>query len=210
MWYSKIDNLIRAQRGVGSTLILAVCLLGAGAVLGISAKLFLSKPANDLTVTAQQQQPARETIDKSQPLPLPPGSGAWMIKLTTGGGITGSGVGDVIVTSAGDLFLDPPRHHGLPGKLWRNKLSAERLQGITRLVVSAKPDAWRARYVDPARPGGCGDDLIENTLALHRRRADGAEQVSTAFWYESCPTPFSKPSDLLQIYQAAYDFRGEL
>ena len=109
---------------------------------------------------------------------------AWRLKLTSSGGISGRGGGEVTITSRGEVVAGRPPAGGQLGPSCEGKLRPSRLRAIAQAVLSARPAAWRTRYVDPQNPDGCCDQFSYQ-LELELSSSAGARpQTYTTGWHE--------------------------
>jgi hypothetical protein len=83
----------------------------------------------------------------------------WKIEVTTSGGLTGGGAGDLTLASDGALTLIGP------ARRCTYRMSARELQAIDRLIAKSTPRDWRRAYIDQRNPSGCCD-MIRTTLTL--------------------------------------------
>jgi hypothetical protein len=127
-------------------------------------------------------------------LVVPADSNAWVISITTSGGYTGHGVGNIHITSRGEASVS--RVHPPP------VASAGNLSPLDAAVRKSTPDSWRACYLrDDATKEGPSDQ-VSYALILAIRR-DGQE-----YWFNtSWQTGSLLPQDLRNIYQTAWSIR---
>ncbi|HEX7155072.1 MAG TPA: hypothetical protein VF618_26590 [Thermoanaerobaculia bacterium] len=104
----------------------------------------------------------------------------WRVELTTSGGITGRGTGNVTVHSDRKLELT-----NMAGKSCTFEATEEELATFTRLVGAARPDKWEASYA----PENECCDRIEWTLTL-----DEAGKVGKTRWIDDPGKPL--PADV--------------
>jgi hypothetical protein len=123
------------------------------------------------------------------PIPLPAGDNAWAIQIVSSGGITGTGRGNVTLTSDGVLM-----RFGADGSCTR-KLPAETIQSLSKTVFAAiktnNSDGPLDRLICP--------DCIVTAMVVQRREAAGDEITLTAFWHDASEAKVAV--DLLNIYQ---------
>jgi hypothetical protein len=100
---------------------------------------------------------------------------AWQIEITTSGGFTGHGAGDLTTSADGRLVLRP-------GCALR--LTEKDLRDVGTLVEKAKPREWKASYVRPTNPNGCCD-MIRMTLTLTR----GGTRWTSTWFDDHLPLP---------------------
>lgn len=128
---------------------------------------------------------------------------AWRLKLTSSGGISGRGGGEVTINSRGEVVSVRPPAGGRVGPSCAGKLRPSQLRALGRAVLSAKPAAWRTRYVDPQNPDGCCDQFSFQ-LELELNRSAGAPpQTYTTGWHEGSRELL--PQELREMLRAATD-----
>ena len=134
----------------------------------------------------------------------PPGRGkvtAWRLKLTSSGGISGRGGGEVTITSRGEVVAGRPALGGQLGPSCEGKLRPAQLRALGQAVLSARPAAWRPRYVDPQNPDGCCDQF-NYQLELELSGPAGAPpQTYTTGWHDESRKLL--PKELGQMVRAA-------
>jgi len=132
-----------------------------------------------------QTPPAEESLS------VPDGDGAWTIRITTGGGFTGRGRGNVTLTSQGTLTcLQTLRPCD-------NKLVDDKLRPIAQLVSSFDPSKWASER--PASNSLCND--CYTTTVTFARREGGKLKVATLSWDDT--TQSKMPPDLVKIAETA-------
>lgn len=134
-----------------------------------------------------------------------PGAGkkvsSWRLKISSSGGISGRGGGEVTITSRGAVVARRPSAGGPVGPSCEGVLRPAQLRAIKQAVSSARPAAWRARYVDPKNPDGCCDQFSFQ-LELELNSSAGAPpQTYTTGWYEESRKLL--PKDLGELVRAA-------
>lgn len=129
-------------------------------------------------------------------LVVPADSNAWAISITTSGGYTGHGVGNIHITSRGEANVSSV-HPPLVA-------SAGNLSPLDTAVRKSTPDSWRACYVrDEVAQGAGPSDQVSYALIMAIRRADGQE-----YWFDtSWDTGSLLPQDLQNIYETAWSIR---
>lgn len=108
----------------------------------------------------------------------------WRLKLTSSGGISGRGGGEVTINSRGEVVAVRPPAGGRPGPACEARLRPSQLRALGQAVLSARPAAWRALYVDPQNPDGCCDQFSYQ-LELELNSSSGASpRTYTTGWHE--------------------------
>jgi len=133
--------------------------------------------------------------------PARPKVSAWRLKLTSSGGISGRGGGEVIITSRGEVVAGRPPVANQVGPSCKGRLRPSRLRAISRAVLSARPATWRARYVDPQNPDGCCDQFSYQLELEMNSSADAPPQTYTTGWHEESRRLL--PKELREILSAA-------
>ena len=120
-------------------------------------------------------------------LSVPDGDGAWTIRITTSGGFTGRGRGNVTLTSQGNLTcLQTLRPCD-------NKLVDDKLRPIAQLVSSFDPSKWTS--ATPAGQSLCND--CYTTTVTFARRDGGKLKITTLSWDDA--TQSKVPPDVVKI-----------
>jgi hypothetical protein len=122
-------------------------------------------------------------------------SKGWKIEVTTEGGLTGRGLGSVVIEPPAVEARDFNR--GCQGSL-----DEREAQTLGSAVAAAKPSEWKTEYVRPENPHGYAD-MIRYTLSLTR----GSESHSTS-WYEE--TRAKLPADAAALYDEAWKTRARV
>jgi hypothetical protein len=125
-----------------------------------------------------------------QPVPLPAGDNAWAVHITSTGGISGTGRGNVTLTSDGQLLRNGPAGS------CSIKLSGEALESLTRTVFAANgtdsSDGLLDKLICP--------DCYVTAMVVTRRRAARDEATIAVGWTDA--TEAKVAADVLAIYQA--------
>lgn len=129
------------------------------------------------------------------PLALPPGDNAWTVQIVSRGGLTGSGRGDLTVTSEGILTWS-----GADGSCYR-KLTDEAMQSLARIVLAA--DAPSASS-EASFSGLCGDCFL--TRMILQRRGAGGVGVFSAYWDDVSQAKVN--AELMKVYEAVMAHGG--
>lgn len=108
-------------------------------------------------------------------LVLPPGDGAWVVRIETSGGFTGRGSGSVTASSAGEVRCVSP---ACPPRL-----VPEVQQSIERLVADI-PVAGDVSLRSPVGNSGICNDCVTTTMTVQRRNGDGERTIQFR-WDES-------------------------
>lgn len=133
---------------------------------------------------------AGQTPSPEAALSVPDGEGAWTIRITTGGGFTGRGRGNVTLTSQGNLAcLQTLRPCD-------SKLVDDKLRPIAQLVSSFDPSKWDST---PAGNSFCND--CYTTTVTFARRDGGKLKVARLSWDDM--TQSKVPPDMVKIVEMA-------
>lgn len=128
------------------------------------------------------------------------------LKLTTAGGLHGSGVGNYTMTVNGKVTFQ-----------WGSEscgftLSDSEYAELVKLANAVDWDAMQSKYVNPQNPNGCCDQ-IGYTLASTLVRKDGNITQSSSFWYDETtnqlPTAFAKLTSTFHDLGASYRQAGK-
>jgi hypothetical protein len=123
------------------------------------------------------------------------------LKISSSGGISGRGGGEVTITSRGEVVARRPPAGAQVGPSCDGVLSPSQLRAIRQAVLAARPAAWRARYVDPQNPDGCCDQFSYQ-LELELNSSAGAPpQTYATGWHEESRRLL--PKDLGELVRAA-------
>jgi hypothetical protein len=132
-----------------------------------------------------------QTLSKEEPPPVPEGEGAWTIRVTTSGGLTGRGRGNVTLTSQRALTCSQTL------RACDNLLAADKFQPVARLVSSFSPSKWAG---PTARENIMCNDCFTTTV-LFVRRAGGKLNSATISWNDVTQT--KAPPDVVRIAEMA-------
>ena len=119
-------------------------------------------------------------------LSLPSGDNAWVVEITSTGGFTGNGGGDIAVSSAGQLRCNTP------GMKCPKDFDGSSLVPL----VDAVPFGRQTVSVPPW--GAICNDCIDRTIFIRRRNAAGMVQVYSASWNDL--TASQIPRGVLRLY----------
>ncbi len=125
---------------------------------------------------------------------------SWEITVTTGGGTTGRGEGNWVISSDRKVDVEPLRSGREAYRCCTSKLSVEELRQLGQVVSSASPLWWRSHYVDSRWPYGYADG-IGTFIELRKVMADGREKIYTTTWSDSAEHLL--PDDLVGMHRAA-------
>jgi hypothetical protein len=123
-------------------------------------------------------------------LVLDAGAGGWSVGVTTLGGFTGLGRGDVLVRSSGEVAARGAGRPGRPAGPCAGTLAEAELQRIAAAVEGSKPQGWAAAKLTGAAPDAFG-------YVLELRRGD---ETHKAAWHDN--TRGRLPPDLAELYAA--------
>ena len=124
-------------------------------------------------------------------LVLPPGAGAWVVRIETSGGFTGRGSGSFTASSAGAVLC-------ASAGPCPSRLAPDARQSIEQLVA----DIPVPGDVSPRSPGvsaGICNDCVTTTMTVQRRDGDG-ERIIQFRWDES--TLGTIPGEVLRLHSA--------
>lgn len=130
------------------------------------------------------------------PQALPPGDNVWTVQILSSGGFTGSGRGDLTLTSEGILTWS-----GADGSCGR-KLTDETMQALAKIVLAANAPATGSESL---LSGMCFDCYV-TTMILQRRGIGGVVSAATVSWDD--PSQAQVAADLMSIYKAAIAHKG--
>jgi hypothetical protein len=118
---------------------------------------------------------------------------SWQVEIETSGGFSGRGLGGVVINSEGRVEASTET------KKCSARLTPQELESMARVILRAKPLAWRSAYQRPGNPHG-GADQFQYTLRL---TVDS--KAYETFWYEV--TAGARPRDLLALTQVVWKAR---
>jgi hypothetical protein len=130
------------------------------------------------------------------PQALPPGDNVWLVQILSRGGFTGSGRGDLTLTSEGILTWSDA--NGSCGK----KLTDEAMQALAKIVLAANAPVTGS---GSSLSGMCFDCYV-TTMILLRRGTEGVVTAATMSWDDASQAQVA--ADLVRIYKAAIAHRG--
>ena len=171
---------------------------------------FLANQENSSNTTPKTQQVQQENRNATHPevllkaprtiavspQALPPGDNVWMVQIVSGGGFTGSGRGDLTLTSEGILTWS-----GADGSCGK-KLTDEAMQTLTKIVLAANAPASGS---EKSLSGMCFDCYV-TTMILQRRGTGGTVSAATVSWDDASQAQVA--ADLVSIYKAAIAYKG--
>ena len=150
--------------------------------------------------SARKSDSGKKPAAQARP-PARPKVSAWRLKLTSSGGFSGRGGGEVIITSRGEVVAGRPPVANQVGPPCKGRLRPTQLRAISRAVLSARPTAWRARYVDPQNPDGCCDQFSFHLELELNTAKDAPSQTYTTGWHEGARRFL--PKEIKEILTAA-------
>lgn len=172
------------------TLILILLLAAALPAQGGQPAL---KADSDKKAAAQVRRPARLKVS------------AWRLKLTSSGGFSGRGGGEVSITSRGEVVAGGPPAANRVGPSCKGRLRPAQLRALNQAISSARPAAWRARYVDPKNPDGCCDQFSFQLELEVNRSANAPSQTYTTGWHQESQRLMPKEiREILRLTTAAH------
>lgn len=118
---------------------------------------------------------------------------SWRVEIETSGGLSGRGLGGVVVNSDGGIEASTET------KKCSGRLTPQELQSLARLILRTKPLAWQPSYQRPDNPYG-GADQFQYTL---RMTVDS--RAYETFWYEV--TAAARPRDLRALSEVVWKAR---
>jgi hypothetical protein len=121
-------------------------------------------------------------------LNLPGGDNAWVVEITSTGGLTGNGAGDISVSS------DRKIHCATPGMKCPKDFDASSLSPL----VDALPFGRQTVLIPPE--GAACNDCINRTISIRRRNAAGVVQGYSASWNDL--TASQIPRGVLRLYDS--------
>src|SRR5882724_7927679 len=171
---------------------------------------FLANQENSSNTTPKTQQVQQENRNATQPdvllkaprtiavspQALPPGDNVWMVQIVSSGGFTGSGRGDLTLTSEGILTWS-----GADGSCGR-KLTDEAMQALAKMVLAANASATGS---ESSLSRMCFDCYV-NTMILQRRETGGVVNATRVSWDDASQAQVA--ADLVSIYKAAIAYKG--
>jgi hypothetical protein len=121
-------------------------------------------------------------------IPLPDGDGAWVLQIVSRGGLTGRGMGDMVVVSDGRV----------------RRPSASGMESIGRDAIGSLAQRIRrttsAQWTVGSRLSRC-NDCVATLVMLTVRERDGIVRTYTSFW--DAATMAGIPEDVRSIHQVA-------
>lgn len=147
------------------------------------------KPAAGKRAAVQVRRQARPRVS------------AWRLKLSSSGGFSGRGGGEVSITSRGEVVAGRPPVSTQVAPACEGKLRPTQLRALSRAVSAARPATWRKRYIDPQNPDGCCDQFSFQLELELKRSAAAPPQSYTTGWHEGAAKFL--PKELREILTAA-------
>jgi hypothetical protein len=135
--------------------------------------------------------------------PIPPDTvltpdGPWRIEMKTEGGLTGGGVGDLVVRSSGSYAL----RRG--SESCEGELSGAELQSLRSAVVDALAVPWKEGYVRTENPYGYADQVRYELTVTY---GAGGERRRSSYWFDE--TADRIPLPLRELASLAAEVRRE-
>lgn len=115
---------------------------------------------------------------------------SWRVNLITSGGLTGRGLGQVLVSDDASVAFTPP------GSFPRGCRDPEAAKKVEAAIKKAKPKAWQQTYGQ-----GGGDQILYKINLILEPRG-----LYTASWYDSNVKDI--PKDLKELYDVVWSLRG--
>lgn len=129
------------------------------------------------------------------PIALPAGDNAWTVQIVSHGGLTGSGRGDLTLSSEGILYWN-----GADGGCSR-KLTDDTMNALTEVVLAAD---LSVSYSQQSPLGFCGDCYVTSMMVQHRGVA--GIRASRISWDDASQAKV--PANILTIYESLMALRG--
>jgi hypothetical protein len=127
---------------------------------------------------------------------LPLGANAWALQIDSRGGLTGSGRGDLTLTSDGLLTWSAA--DGACSRM----LSDETMHALTMIVLAADASTTAS---EKSLSILCGD-CYTNSMILQHRETDGAIRTSSARWDDVSQAKVS--AAMITVYETMMAFKG--
>ena len=145
------------------------------------------------TVTAFPQEPGNPSASPA----LPEGNGAWVIRVFTSGGFSGTGSGNIAISSKGEIVctVQEPR--------CPKTFEVQPIQELVDKFAGLDPASIGPNSI-PAAPGICNDCINRRVILVWRDRT-GLEHSHSAFWDEL--TAARVPREIIDIYNAVTALR---
>src|SRR5882724_9422512 len=189
-------------------LMIVMCL--AISLAGIEGFNSLANQENSSNTTPKTQQVQQENRNATHPevllkaprtiavspQALPPGDNVWTVQILSSGGFTGSGRGDLTLTSEGILTWS-----GADGSCGK-KLTDEAMRALAKIVLAANAPASGS---EKSLSGMCFDCYV-TTMILQRRGTGGTVSAATVSWDDASQAQVA--ADLVSIYKAAIAHKG--
>src|SRR5215475_3372375 len=129
-----------------------------------------------------------------QKIELSPEANSWAVQIISRGGFSGTGRGDLTITSQGNLVWNGAGHQ------CNAKLGDDVLQMLAQTVFSANASGWGA-----STAGFCADCYVY-AMVLQRREGDGVERTYLARWDDT--TARRIPEELRKVYDTFRTYKG--
>lgn len=131
-----------------------------------------------------------------QPITLPPGDNVWSVQIVSRGGLTGSGKGDLTLSSDGMLIWSSTEGS------CSSKLSEEVVKGLEKVVLDANPSA----FSNVRSATGVCADCYQTAMVVQHRTSSEAIRVSSASWEDVSQDKV--PAEVMKIYESLMALKG--
>ncbi|MGA7614967.1 MAG: hypothetical protein WBX15_07280 [Thermoanaerobaculia bacterium] len=124
---------------------------------------------------------------------------SWSLKVDTAGGITGRGIGGIVIQSNGAATTTDPACTGTPSK--------DQLENLAQTIRYANPASWRPSYVREQNPKGYADQ-IEYTVTLTTQPKGQPASTHSAKWYDE--NEMQIPGELRTLREESWKLRSNV
>ena len=119
---------------------------------------------------------------------LPAGINAWVVQVSTTGGFSGSGTGDIAVSSQGRILCSSPAMH------CAKSFTASTLQPLIETIPP------RTVTIAGRSTTGMCNDCVSRTIVITRRDNRGSVHTYTASWNDL--SQGAVPQDVIKLYES--------